>query len=354
VCSAAVALSAVAATPRPAAAGTCQFYCDTVTVTDDPKDISGTPGSGTVTTTDGRIHCVVFDGVVQAGSVCSFRYTIYTVTFPYTVHLVYTPSTGAFVCLATTCLGESAQATVDHTLDPPYQTEAQYNQDFGFYLSSRQLVVEDLQGGGSLSSSPAGIECGDGVNNCAFDYPYGQQVKIIATPDPGRVFLSWGYDCAAETTTTCTLSMTAVHPIGALFGPAPTPRPTPTPLATHGPGPTATPRPTPLSTGPASGHTAGPAATPSGGETPAPGSTAAPSATSGAHATAAGTAAATSGPAEATPTATEAPVGPVGATSTAFDSLPIVLAIVLAGVVIAIGIVAAALIGRRRPTAGPG
>ena len=347
VSSAILALGAAGSISRPVAAGTCQFFCDTLEVVNVPHGLAGTPGTGLITSSDGRINCTDVLGVVQSGSVCSFRYTLYTVTFPYKESVTFQPGTGSYVCLASTCHDEGAPVTVDITLDPPGQTEATYEIDYGFYLSQRTLSIGGTFFGGNVTSSPGGIDCGTTGQVCAALFPFSQQVKLTATPDAGHVFVAWQGDCAAQTTSVCTVAMIADRTTNPVFAPAPTgaPTPTPRPTPTHAAGPTGSPKatanataalPTPATTTPASSAlatavaagSAPPATTANGLGSEAPGS---------------GDAGVSQ------PTGTPAPIGPVGATGSTFDSTPIVLAIVFAAIVIALGIVAAALIGRRRP-----
>ncbi|HLY37726.1 MAG TPA: CARDB domain-containing protein [Candidatus Binatia bacterium] len=61
-------------------------------------------------------------------------------------------------------------------------------------------------GTGSVTSDPAGIDCGDA---CVQSYPLGTAVTLTATPAPGSRFVGWSDDCAdghvtLDTATTCT------------------------------------------------------------------------------------------------------------------------------------------------------
>jgi hypothetical protein len=69
--------------------------------------------------------------------------------------------------------------------------------------------------GGTISSAPAGIACG---NTCSATFNDGTLVILTATPAFGKIFTGWGGACAwAGTATTCMLSMTAAKSVTAIF-----------------------------------------------------------------------------------------------------------------------------------------
>ncbi|MGI8829971.1 MAG: InlB B-repeat-containing protein, partial [Candidatus Limnocylindria bacterium] len=83
---------------------------------------------------------------------------------------------------------------------------------------SQPFVTHDLDvslagaGAGSVSSDPAGIDCGA---DCAETYPAGTAVSLTATPEPGSTFTGWSGDCTG--TGPCELSMDADHSVTATF-----------------------------------------------------------------------------------------------------------------------------------------
>jgi len=62
-------------------------------------------------------------------------------------------------------------------------------------------------GSGTITSSPAGINCGA---TCTFTFPTGtQSVTLTATPNTGSVFVGWSdYFCTNTTGNTCTINLT--------------------------------------------------------------------------------------------------------------------------------------------------
>jgi hypothetical protein len=59
-------------------------------------------------------------------------------------------------------------------------------------------------GGGTVTSSPAGISCG---TTCVHDFPGGTTVKLTAAPNSGSAFAGWSGVCSG--TSTCTVDLTA-------------------------------------------------------------------------------------------------------------------------------------------------
>jgi len=69
-----------------------------------------------------------------------------------------------------------------------------------FNLITRTLTVAKVGlGGGSVTSSPAGIDCGA---TCSASFNLSAAVTLTATPDSGSVFAGWGGACAVDGTVT--------------------------------------------------------------------------------------------------------------------------------------------------------
>jgi len=69
--------------------------------------------------------------------------------------------------------------------------------------SFNQLTVS-VTGGGTISSNPAGIDCG---SDCSQDYSSSTQVNLTAQPDAGFIFNGWGGACSG--TGTCVINMSS-------------------------------------------------------------------------------------------------------------------------------------------------
>jgi len=112
-----------------------------------------------------------------------------------------------------------------------------------WFVTSQQppvaLAITPVTGTGTITSSPAGINCG---STCTGYYASGASVTLTATPGSGYEFTSWSGDCTG-TTTTATVTMGTPQTCSATFTaiggggpnppnpPGPTPAPTPIPAS---------------------------------------------------------------------------------------------------------------------------
>jgi hypothetical protein len=71
-------------------------------------------------------------------------------------------------------------------------------------------------GSGTVSSSPAGIACGD---VCSIQFNYAASVTLSARAASGSIFKGWSGACSG--TGTCAVSMTAERSVTATFARAP-------------------------------------------------------------------------------------------------------------------------------------
>jgi hypothetical protein len=90
-----------------------------------------------------------------------------------------------------------------------------------FDVGPRTLTVTKAgSGSGTVTSSPAGIDCG---STCSADFTSGQVVTLTATADAGSTFTGWGGDCTGSGP--CVVTMDQDRAVTATFDIAPaTPR----------------------------------------------------------------------------------------------------------------------------------
>ena len=80
------------------------------------------------------------------------------------------------------------------------------------------LVAQD-DGNGSVTSSPPGINCGGGSDDCVESYAGGTSVTLMATPGQNNVFSGWSGACTG--TGACEVTMDAPKSVVATFTSAP-------------------------------------------------------------------------------------------------------------------------------------
>ena len=89
------------------------------------------------------------------------------------------------------------------------------DQSFVYTNAVTLTVVTEGSGGGTVTTSPTGIDCG---TDCENDYPLNGQVRLTAGPNPGSVFAGWSGggcygigdcfpDLSSNTTVTATFSL---------------------------------------------------------------------------------------------------------------------------------------------------
>jgi hypothetical protein len=73
-------------------------------------------------------------------------------------------------------------------------------------------VTTDGKGSGTVTSSPAGIDCG---SDCDENFDTGAEVTLTATAAIGSVFAGWSGDCSG--TGSCTVTLSAARSVTATF-----------------------------------------------------------------------------------------------------------------------------------------
>ena len=162
-------------------------------------------GSGSGTVTGDGISCVT--GSIDAG--CIKAFTDGTI-----VNLTASASTGStFTGWSGACNHTNPDCTVA-MVDIRSVTA-------NFTLEQYPLSVSLAgTGGGTVSSTPPGIDCG---TDCSNSYDYGSLVSLIAAADPDSIFKGWGGACTGigdcQVTMTEALSVTAAFDAGFVYLP---------------------------------------------------------------------------------------------------------------------------------------
>lgn len=140
------------------------------------------------------------------GSACSTD-CVLVYANPTVTLTAYAPNDSTFTGWSGDCSGTGACVL---TMNQVHHVTANYIETY--YL----LNVYRNWGQGTVTSSPASIDCG---STCSADLDYGTTITLTATPDPGYTFLYWAGACAsAGTSPSCTVSMTAARNVQAYFG----------------------------------------------------------------------------------------------------------------------------------------
>jgi len=90
------------------------------------------------------------------------------------------------------------------------------NQNHDCPVAFAPSLTVAVVGGGTLTSSPAGIDCSArNAGSCQQAFPYGSVVTLTNTPASGWGFSQWSGDCTGVTD--CVVTMSALHSVGATF-----------------------------------------------------------------------------------------------------------------------------------------
>ena len=185
---------------------TCTVTMDaarTVTVTFVLKPVltvtlQGT-GMGTVTSDSGGISC---------GTVCSGTYEPGT-----TVTLTASPASGSYFSGWSGACSGPGGCTLSMT--------RANNVVATFNVQETLTVTLSGAGSGTITSSPAGINCGA---TCTGTYQLNTQVTLTAAPASGSEFQGWSGACSG-TGATCIVTLDSAKSVGAGFGTVATPPP---------------------------------------------------------------------------------------------------------------------------------
>jgi hypothetical protein len=226
-------------------------YCVTLTVApfgDGPGVVQSAPNMGGAP--NGYIECHRSGGVTSG--TCSHQYFNGIERNPVTVFLRYTtappgtPVDGTYVVCTKPqieCYGGSW--TEAYTFDKDSTAER-----WGFFPWHPIPVAVTISGPGvgKVASNPVGIKCGQSGTACSFTFPQDSVVTLKATAAAASVFQSWTGDCDGQGAV-CSLTLPHGRSTEAVFAKAP---PTPSPMPTKKPAASRTPTPSAAPAGTAS------------------------------------------------------------------------------------------------------
>lgn len=147
------------------------------------------PGGGSVVSAPAGINC---------GALCAASFSAYD---PITLTAA-AQSGSTFAGWGAVCLGSGPCSVA---LTQPTTITA-------FFTHSVYLLTTDKLGSGSVTSAPAGIDCG---SDCAQLYAHGAAVTLTATPAAGWSFSGWNGACSG--TGACRVTMDAAKTVTATF-----------------------------------------------------------------------------------------------------------------------------------------
>jgi len=168
--------------------------------------ISPMPTNGTVVSaTAVGINCG------SGGSACS-------ASFSDTVVLIATPDAGyTFAGWGGDCSSCGTMPICSINMNANKTCSANFTPSSG---GSYTLSINPTPTNGTVTSSPAGINCGSGGSACSASFTSGSTVTLTATPDAGYTFAGWTGDCSSCSTSTCTINMNANKTCSANFTPS--------------------------------------------------------------------------------------------------------------------------------------
>jgi hypothetical protein len=148
-------------------------------------------GSGTITSSPVGLNC---------GPTCSYSFNYNTVV---TLITAATPGS-SFSSWGGDCTGTG---TCKVTMSSAKSVNAIFVYDI-----NTLSVAKSGNGSGTVTSSPAGINCG---STCSAPFSYPTTVKLTATPAAGSIFTGWSGYCTG--TGVCQVPMTATRSVTATF-----------------------------------------------------------------------------------------------------------------------------------------
>ncbi len=79
----------------------------------------------------------------------------------------------------------------------------------------KHTLTVTVSGNGTVTSTPAGIECGQSHTKCSAEFPEGEAVKLTPMPEANNLFKEWGGACSGSGS--CSVTMSANESVMAEF-----------------------------------------------------------------------------------------------------------------------------------------
>jgi uncharacterized repeat protein (TIGR02543 family) len=155
-------------------------------------------GAGTVTSAPGGINC---------GATCSAAYA----SGSFVTLMAASADGNSFVGWGGACKGKKTRCRV--SMKRARSVSAAFTQNSTTNIATSYSLNVSVSGSGTVTSSPAGINCG---TTCGATYVSGTAVTLTAAAASGYSFAGWSGGCSG-TSTSCTVSMTAARSVTASF-----------------------------------------------------------------------------------------------------------------------------------------
>jgi hypothetical protein len=159
-----------------------------------------------------------------------------TITVPANITTVATSSSGAVVTYTASATSSVAKVEsfgcvpasgstfkVGTTTVNCTATDSQGNTSTASFTvtveAKKHTLTVTVTGKGTVTSAPAGIECGNGHTACSAEFSEGEAVKLTATPETGFTLAAWGGACSGSGA--CSVTMSANESVSAEFSEKP-------------------------------------------------------------------------------------------------------------------------------------
>jgi HYR domain len=120
------------------------------------------------------------------------------------------PASGSTFAAGTTTVNCTATDTQGNTATKSFTVTVE---------AKKHTLTVTVTGNGTVTSTPAGIECGQGHSTCSAEFVEGEVVKMADAPEAGYSLAAWGGACSG--TGACSVTMSANEAVSAEFSAVP-------------------------------------------------------------------------------------------------------------------------------------